>query len=115
MQLKALTTVIQLVYLVIQREPACILSDFIVDESPDQPTGSSPAFQAGINPYHFKFTSVPVSQEENMSRSVTKAVLSRWTDEGVGARVRRSVGRPEVNSFRLYSFKQMQVKSKKIL
>lgn len=32
----------------------------------------------------------------NMSRTVTKTVLSKWQDEGVGARVRRSVGRPEV-------------------
>ncbi|ELU08903.1 hypothetical protein CAPTEDRAFT_178317 [Capitella teleta] len=33
-----------------------------------------------------------------MSRCVTKSVLSVWTNEGVGARVRRSVGRPELRS-----------------
>ena len=32
----------------------------------------------------------------SMSRTVVKVVVSRWQDEGVGARVRRSVGRPEV-------------------
>ncbi len=32
----------------------------------------------------------------NMSRTVTKVVTSVWQDEGVGARVRRSVGRREV-------------------
>ena len=31
-----------------------------------------------------------------MSRTIQKSVLSKWQDEGVGARVRRSVGRPEV-------------------
>ena len=35
----------------------------------------------------------------NMSRTLTKAVTSVWQDEGVGARVRRSVGRPEVSYF----------------
>jgi hypothetical protein len=34
------------------------------------------------------------------SRTVTKSVLSVWQDEGVGARVRRSIGRHEVT----YSF-----------
>jgi len=31
-----------------------------------------------------------------MSRKVSKAVLSQWQDEGDGAKVRRSVGRPEL-------------------
>ena len=35
----------------------------------------------------------------NMSRTLTKAVTNVWQDEGVGARVRRSVGRPEVSCF----------------
>ena len=35
----------------------------------------------------------------NMSRTLTKAVTSVWQDEGVGASVRRSVGRPEVSYF----------------
>ena len=34
-----------------------------------------------------------------MSRTLTKVVTSVWQDEGVGARVRRSVGRPEVSNF----------------
>ncbi|KAF9164087.1 hypothetical protein DFQ26_001828 [Actinomortierella ambigua] len=32
------------------------------------------------------------------SRSITRAVLSREQDEGVGARVRRSIGRPELRN-----------------
>jgi hypothetical protein len=35
---------------------------------------------------------------EKMSRTVTKSVLSKWQDEGVGARVRRSIGRPELKN-----------------
>lgn len=31
-----------------------------------------------------------------MSKTVTKSVLSQWQSEGKGARVRRSIGRPEV-------------------
>ncbi|KFH68976.1 hypothetical protein MVEG_05778 [Podila verticillata NRRL 6337] len=34
----------------------------------------------------------------NQSRSITKAVLSREQAEGVGARVRRSIGRPELRN-----------------
>ena len=37
------------------------------------------------------------------SREVTKSVLSRWQDEGHGARVRRSVGNSQVeDSFNTY-------------
>ena len=32
-----------------------------------------------------------------MARAVVQTVLSRWQDEGVGARVRRSVGTQQVN------------------
>ncbi|KAG0073543.1 hypothetical protein BGZ93_011204, partial [Podila epicladia] len=32
------------------------------------------------------------------SRSIVKAVLSREQSEGVGARVRRSIGRPELRN-----------------
>ena len=32
------------------------------------------------------------------SRSVKKAVLSKWQSEGRGARVRRSIGRPELRN-----------------
>lgn len=32
-----------------------------------------------------------------MAREVTKSLLSVWTDEGKGAKVRRSIGRPEVD------------------
>jgi len=34
-----------------------------------------------------------------LSRVVTKSVVSKWQDEGVGARVRRSIGRPELKNF----------------
>ena len=34
-----------------------------------------------------------------MSREVVQAVTSVWTEEGDGARVRRSIGRPEVVNF----------------
>ena len=37
------------------------------------------------------------SVNTTMSRTVTKAVLSVEQDEGVGARVRRSIGRKEVS------------------
>ncbi len=36
-----------------------------------------------------------------ISRTLKKAVTSVWQDEGVGARVRRSVGRPEVSHLSL--------------
>ncbi|KAF9373986.1 hypothetical protein CPB97_000200, partial [Podila verticillata] len=38
------------------------------------------------------------SISSNQSRSITKAVLSREQAEGVGARVRRSIGRPELRN-----------------
>merc|ERR550532_1230595 len=38
------------------------------------------------------------SLDLTMSRTVTKTVLSKWQDEGVGARVRRSVGRSELKN-----------------
>ncbi len=38
------------------------------------------------------------AQNQKMSRSVKKSVLSKWQDEGVGARVRRSVGMSQVGS-----------------
>lgn len=34
-----------------------------------------------------------------MSRTVVKSVLSQWQSEGRGARVRRSIGRPELKNF----------------
>ncbi|KAF9126312.1 hypothetical protein BGW39_006709, partial [Mortierella sp. 14UC] len=33
-----------------------------------------------------------------LSRSITKSVLSKEQSEGVGARVRRSIGRPELRN-----------------
>lgn len=41
-------------------------------------------------------------------RKVEKVVLSVEQSEGVGARVRRSIGRKEVNLFRSYYFKTFQ-------
>ena len=38
-----------------------------------------------------------------MARSVEKSVLSKWQDEGLGARVRRSIGRPEVITICTYN------------
>ena len=35
-------------------------------------------------------------EKMSSSRVVTKSLLSKWQDEGVGARVRRSIGRQEV-------------------
>ena len=40
--------------------------------------------------------SVPTLPEKTMSRKVISSLLSIEQDEGVGARVRRSIGRPEV-------------------
>ncbi|KAF9090891.1 hypothetical protein BGX23_005625, partial [Mortierella sp. AD031] len=34
----------------------------------------------------------------SLSRSITKSILSREQSEGVGARVRRSIGRPELRN-----------------
>ena len=47
-----------------------------------------------------KFEFASTVTRDTMSRHIVKSVLSREQSEGVGARVRRSVGRPEVNVFR---------------
>ena len=42
------------------------------------------------------------TEELKMSKTVTKSLLSKWQDEGVGAKVRRSIGRPEVRYSIIY-------------
>jgi hypothetical protein len=50
------------------------------------------------------FTADSVTAGEKMRlRSVKTAVLSRWQGEGRGARVRRSIGRPELR-YHIYDF-----------
>jgi hypothetical protein len=44
---------------------------------------------------HLRTNSVTASDKMRL-RSVKTAVLSRWQGEGRGARVRRSIGRPEL-------------------
>ena len=39
-----------------------------------------------------------------MRRSVEKVILSKWQNEGRGARVRRSIGRSELRYLILYKF-----------
>jgi redox-sensitive bicupin YhaK (pirin superfamily) len=41
----------------------------------------------------------PAPQEPFASRRVAQTLLSVWQDEGAGARVRRSIGRPELRNF----------------
>ncbi len=51
---------------------------------------------------HFDYRVIESEDTHNMSkisRTIKKAVTSVWQDEGVGARVRRSVGRPEVSHY----------------
>ncbi len=64
-------------------------------------TVSDQAFEP-VKSSHFDYRVIESVDTYNMSkisRTIKKAVTSVWQDEGVGARVRRSVGRPEVSCY----------------
>jgi hypothetical protein len=89
------TTIVHTIQLII-----CILEIHTVNSNP-----------ANCHPARDYFTFLEPEQSDNyttkanktatlakMSRTVIKSVLSKWQDEGAGARVRRSIGRPEVKT-----------------
>lgn len=65
-------------------------------------TAASNFEPVGTKKFYFDIANYSCSAAEArvaMSRTVAKSILSRWQDEGVGARVRRSVGRYEVGPY----------------